>query len=43
LLEQIETARKAGHDMAMFLVFPKTKSKTEFPSPKWIPLRLSAG
>jgi serine protease Do len=43
LLDQIQASRKAGHDMAMFLVFPKSRSKTEFPSPKWIPLRLSAG
>jgi serine protease Do len=42
LLAGIEAVRKAGHDMAMFLIFPKDKGKSEFPSPKWLPLRVSA-
>jgi serine protease Do len=40
---QIEAVRKAGHDMADFLVFPKDKGTSKFPSPKWLPLRVSAG
>lgn len=43
LFRQIDAVRKAGHDMAMFLVFPKNKGKSQFPSPKWIPMRVSAG
>jgi len=43
LFRQIDAARKSGQDMAMFLVFPKNKGTSAFPSPKWIPLRLSAG
>jgi serine protease Do len=42
LFAQIDAARKAGQDMAMFLIFPKDKGQSAFPSPKWIPLRLIA-
>ena len=43
VLAQIEAARKTGRDMADFLVFPKDKGTSKFPSPKWLPLRVSAG
>ncbi len=43
LLAQIQAVRQGGHDMAMFLIFPKDKGKTGFASPKWVPLRVSAG
>jgi hypothetical protein len=44
LLKQIDAIRRTGHDMAMLLVFPKvTKGVTGYPSPKWVPLRVSAG
>ena len=42
LRQQIDAARSSGNDLAMFLVFPKNKGKSEFPSPKWLPLRVSA-
>jgi hypothetical protein len=42
LFQQVEAARKSGNDLAMFLVFPKNKGKTGFPSPKWIPMRVNA-
>ena len=42
LLKEIEIVRKSGRDMANFLVFPKDKGKTAFPTPKWVPLRVSA-
>jgi serine protease Do len=43
LFQQIEAARKAGKDLAMFLVFPKGKGSSAFPSPKWVPLRVRVG
>jgi serine protease Do len=43
LFRLISAARAAGEDMAMFLIFPKDKGSSAFPSPKWIPLRLRAG
>jgi serine protease Do len=42
LYRQIEAARKDGKDLEMFLVFPKNKGTSAFPSPKWIPLRVRA-
>jgi S1-C subfamily serine protease len=42
LYRQIEAARKDGKDLEMFLVFPKNKGMSAFPSPKWIPLRVRA-
>jgi serine protease Do len=42
LFRAIEAERAAGQDMAMFLIFPKDKGSSAFPSPKWIPLRLRA-
>ncbi len=42
LLREIAVVRKGGRDMANFLIFPKEKGKTAFPSPKWVPLRVSA-
>ncbi len=44
LLRQIDAIRKSGHDLAMFLIFPKhPKGAGGYPSPKWVPLRVSAG
>jgi serine protease Do len=40
--QQIEANRKAGHDMAMLLIFPKDKGSSAFASPKWVPVRLTA-
>jgi serine protease Do len=42
LFERIGATRKAGHDMAMLLIFPKNKGASAFASPKWLPVRLSA-
>jgi serine protease Do len=44
LFRQIDAVRKSGHDMVMLLIFPKTgKAVTGYPSPKWVPVRVSAG
>jgi len=44
LTAQIAAARKTGRDMAMFLILEKVGNRyTGRPSPKWLPLRISAG
>ncbi len=42
LFAQVEATRKAGHDMALVLVYPKDKGTSAFRSPKWMVLRVAA-
>ena len=43
VLREVQSLRKSGKKMAMFLVFPKNRGSTVFPSPKWIALRIGDG
>ena len=42
LLEQVGIVRKAGRELAMFLIFPKNKGASAFASPKWVALRVGS-
>lgn len=41
--KQIDALRKSGKTMANFLVFPKNRGTSAFPSPKWLAMRIAAG
>ena len=43
LVEQVTAARKAGRDFAVLLVVAKKKPGSNYPSSKWIAVRIGAG